>query len=624
VRTADGYIINKCLNGDSAAFGLLVDKYKESVYALAYSKLRNFHDAEDVAQEVFIRAYTKLRTLRQYDSFHAWLYATTTNLCKDWIRARSRRPDGEFVQDKDPEMMGVLSMDAHQEGEVQASLHESVHEALDSLPEKHRQVLTLHYLGGMSGREIAVFLGIAPMTVWQRLSRARSELKEEMLAMTSKTFEEQRLHGGFTLHVVEAVKRIKIQPMPRTNGLPWGLSLAAGIIITVLSLSPHLNILNPVAIPAGSLLPVDAKVLKFGDIPVDILKVSQISGITGKQDGNDRRPELHTLPNLAPMVAHGEADTWMAKADMSTPRMGFGTSLVNGKIYAIGGWTALAGGILKTVEEYDPAMDTWTKKADMPTSRHGLSTSVVDGKIYALGGWGGDGLGPCSVVEEYDPAADVWTKKANMPGPRCYFGLSVVNGKTYIIGGMGPHTPALGKVEEYDPATDTWTAKADMPTPRVFLSTSAVDDKIYAFGGEVVIQGGPVLAAVEEYDVTMDSWTKKKDMPTAKSHLSTSVVNGKIYVIGGVEAWDGLATSTVREYDPATDTWADKTDIPTARSYFSTNVVDGNIYAIGGGWPGTGLSAVEVYDTGLVPGVGVSNLKAKGKLVVPWGEIKFH
>ena len=53
MRTEDGYIIEKCLNGDPAAFGLLVDKYRSSVYALAYAKLGNFHDAEDVAQEVF-------------------------------------------------------------------------------------------------------------------------------------------------------------------------------------------------------------------------------------------------------------------------------------------------------------------------------------------------------------------------------------------------------------------------------------------------------------------------------------------------------------------------------------------------------------------------------------------
>ena len=74
MRTEDGYVVQKCLNGDSAAFGLLVDKYRESIYGLAYSKLGDFHDAEDVTQEVFIRAYQKLRTLKRYDSFLAWLY----------------------------------------------------------------------------------------------------------------------------------------------------------------------------------------------------------------------------------------------------------------------------------------------------------------------------------------------------------------------------------------------------------------------------------------------------------------------------------------------------------------------------------------------------------------------
>jgi RNA polymerase sigma-70 factor (ECF subfamily) len=56
MRSEDGNIIHECLNGNSASFGLLVDKYKASIYALAYSKLRNFHDAKDVTQEVFIKA----------------------------------------------------------------------------------------------------------------------------------------------------------------------------------------------------------------------------------------------------------------------------------------------------------------------------------------------------------------------------------------------------------------------------------------------------------------------------------------------------------------------------------------------------------------------------------------
>ena len=93
MRTADGYIISQCLDGNSAAFGVLVDRYKESIYALAYSMLHDFHDSEDITQEVFIKAYEKLHTLKRYDSFHAWLFAIATNLCKNWIKSRSRRPD---------------------------------------------------------------------------------------------------------------------------------------------------------------------------------------------------------------------------------------------------------------------------------------------------------------------------------------------------------------------------------------------------------------------------------------------------------------------------------------------------------------------------------------------------
>ena len=56
MRTEDGYIIGRCLNDEKAAFGFLVDKYREAVYALAYSKIHNFHDAEDITQEVFVKA----------------------------------------------------------------------------------------------------------------------------------------------------------------------------------------------------------------------------------------------------------------------------------------------------------------------------------------------------------------------------------------------------------------------------------------------------------------------------------------------------------------------------------------------------------------------------------------
>jgi RNA polymerase sigma-70 factor (ECF subfamily) len=137
-------------------------KYKASIYGW---RIPNFHDTEDLKQEVFIKAYENLRSLKQYDNFLEWLYAITSNLCKNWIRARSRRPDHEFIEDKGPKALEGSSMESYREKLAQ----ESIQEALDSLPRIHRQVLTLHYLGGMSDREIARLLGMSPRTMfWSR------------------------------------------------------------------------------------------------------------------------------------------------------------------------------------------------------------------------------------------------------------------------------------------------------------------------------------------------------------------------------------------------------------------------------------------------------------------------
>jgi len=281
VRTEDGYIINKCLNGEATAFGLLVDKYKEGVYALAYSKLRNFHDAEDVAQEVFIKAYKKLRTLRRWDNFMAWIHAITSNLCKDWIRERSRRPDREFVEDQDPATLVYHSMDSYRESLVFKPLHE----ALDSLPKMHHQVLTLHYLGGMKIREIAGFLGTSPSTVARRLREARSQLKEEMLAMMETTIEQQKLRSGFTFRIVEVVKRTRIKPAPRMPWLPWGLSAATGVMLTIMSFSSNLISFNPLNLRPATL--GEVKVVDTGEIFVDAFELPKMPLFSGKQGDND-------------------------------------------------------------------------------------------------------------------------------------------------------------------------------------------------------------------------------------------------------------------------------------------------------------------------------------------------
>jgi N-acetylneuraminic acid mutarotase len=305
--------------------------------------------------------------------------------------------------------------------------------------------------------------------------------------------------------------------------------------------------------------------------------------------------ELMTTVMLTSVVS-ARAGTWTQKADMPTARTWLSTSVVDGKIYAVGG----KGGS-KKLEEYDPATDTWMVKADMPTGRVMLSTSVVDGKIYAIGGYDRwpNGIALAN-VEEYDPVTDTWTKKADLPAPRATQATCVVNGRIYAIGG-GKSGILLSPVVEYDPSTDTWTKKADIPTARAFVATSVVDRKIYAFGG-ITPTTWPAFPTVEQYDPVTDTWTKKADMPAPRA-FHISVVDEKIYAFGGNTSRGGTPLSTLFQYNPATDTWTKLDDMPVRMLGMGTSTVGGRIYIAGGTstpYPyNPPLSTVWEFDTGL-------------------------
>jgi len=610
MRTEDGYVIQQCLDGKPGAFGFLVEKYKKGVYALAYSEIRNFHDAQDITQEVFIKAFQNLHTLKRWDNFMGWLCRITLNTCKNWIRSASRRPDSEYMEDQEQSRLDHSAIEFYNDDMV----NESVREALDSLPETYRQVLSLRYFGGMTVSEISDFLSVSRRTIDRRISEAQAKLREEIPAMLDIAKGRYDLPSGFTFHIVEIVKGIRINPISPIKAVPLGLSLAIGIIAGFLSIGTHLNLfeatistfLNSASKP---------KILDVGEYPVDVMDIAKMPNMS-----NGWGSVVPSLQNALFMAPQAEGGTWTKKADMPIARHYHSAGVVNEKIYIIGGCSPLDWVV--SVDEYDPVSDEWrTKKANMPTIRGGFSVGIVDGKIYAIGGVNNLGANHndifLSAVEEYDPVADKWTKKADMPTARCNLSVSVVNGKIYAIGG-GEENRWSPAVEEYDPIADKWAKKADMPVAREAFS-SVVNGKIYVIGGE--IEGNRWSPAVEEYDPVADKWAKKADMPVARAVFSASVVNGEIYAIGGMDI-NGNIASTVEKYDPATDKWTKKTDMPTARYLLTTSVVNGKIYAIGGDNENNGntniLSAVEEYD----PGIAGQSINFKGKLPTTWGETK--
>jgi len=233
LRSEDGCIVRRCLNGEKVAFGLLVDKYRESVYALAYSKVRNFHDAQDIAQEVFIIAYKKLHTLRHWERFAFWLNSITVNVCRAWARGQARRSDSGFMEDQDPRVLVNQSLESYHE----ELPYKELHEALNSLPEIHSQVLILHHLAGMTIGDMAAFLAISRRTIARRLGEAREKLKKEMLDTARTTLEQHGLPAGFTLNILEWVKGIRIRPVPWKSFVPWGVSLSTSLIFAFLAFS---------------------------------------------------------------------------------------------------------------------------------------------------------------------------------------------------------------------------------------------------------------------------------------------------------------------------------------------------------------------------------------------------
>ena len=281
MQTEDGDLIRQCLNGDSSAFGFLVNKYKEPVYASAYAKVSNFADAQDLTQEVFIRAYQNLRHLRYYDRFGAWLYAITSNLAKNFLRSKVRRPDREYVEVVEQEVIDRSAVEIYHAKKA----HEPLYEALEVLPEIYRQVLSLYYLAGMNSKEISQFLGTSTETVNMRLSRARKKLKEEMTAMMSTTFDKIKLQPSFTFRIVEQIKQIKIQP--RATGIPLGLSVAGGLIVALLSLTVPFSSLFALDRLVGSALPAKTHAAEIGLIPVDVMEITELTIFSSEKGDGD-------------------------------------------------------------------------------------------------------------------------------------------------------------------------------------------------------------------------------------------------------------------------------------------------------------------------------------------------
>jgi RNA polymerase sigma-70 factor, ECF subfamily len=181
-------LVKRVRSGDQRAFRTLVERYQRKVYAVALGMLKDKEEAMDVSQEAFVKVYKYLEHFKGDSSFYTWLYRITVNVCIDVIRKRGGGGRGEDVEfdetqafDTAEAQIGALGTRLGtnpQKSALRRELAEKIQEALEQIPEKHRAILLLREVEGMSYEELSRTLEIPKGTVMSRLFHARAKVQK--------------------------------------------------------------------------------------------------------------------------------------------------------------------------------------------------------------------------------------------------------------------------------------------------------------------------------------------------------------------------------------------------------------------------------------------------------------
>ena len=239
MKTTDVELIHRVLDGDDTAFTVLVKKYQKPVHALVWRKIGDFHIAEEITQDTFLKAYQELATLKKPQSFASWLYVIAANNCSTWLRKKRLRtePLEETRPQKATYSGYVVAENERTEAEAQ---REVVKKLLAKLQESERTVITLHYFGQMSSSEIGAFLGVSANTVRSRLRRAQQRLKKEE-PMIREALENYQITPNLTENIMREIARLKpVAPSGSRPLAPWVIGVSAlAVVLLILGIANH-------------------------------------------------------------------------------------------------------------------------------------------------------------------------------------------------------------------------------------------------------------------------------------------------------------------------------------------------------------------------------------------------
>jgi RNA polymerase sigma-70 factor (ECF subfamily) len=185
----DQLLVERVQKGDKRAFDLLIQKYQHRIVSLVSRYVSDHAEAQDVAQEAFIKAYRAIGRFRGDSAFYTWLYRIAINTAKNWIVARNRRPPASDIDAVDAELYGMsdrLKESSTPENEMQREeIERTVYDTIAALPEDLRTAIMLREMDGMSYEEIATTMECPIGTVRSRIFRAREAIDEKLKPLIS-------------------------------------------------------------------------------------------------------------------------------------------------------------------------------------------------------------------------------------------------------------------------------------------------------------------------------------------------------------------------------------------------------------------------------------------------------
>ena len=513
MKNEDAQLVNRFLAGDEGAFTTLVKKYQKSVHALVWRKVGDFHIAEEITQDTFLKAYQKLATLKNPKQFAGWLYVIADRLCIAWHR--KQKPPMESLETTSGEEIEESSY-RHYEGEQRedASIEHRqgrVRSLLEKLPESERTVVTLHYLGEMTCQAISEFLGVSPNTVKSRLQRARNRLKEQE-TMIQETLGSVHLPTTFTENIMKQVANIK--PAPPTHSkplIPVAISAATAIFIFLIMGvgSQHLaRFQKPYSLNSQSEITVeiiDAPYVLDTQAKPDLRNQAGRFDTTGKSSGAGPQVSEPVMLAAAQIEKEARPSTKQQWIQASGPKEGSSASglLVSssGDVYA-----ASRIGIYRLA----PDAPAWTLVSPLPPEAsvddHGIRMAERNDTLYLVF--------PDGVFASKD------------------------RGKTWIKLGARPEGRAIGLV-----ITDDALYLALRDDEGIFRSTDAGKEWT-RLNNEIADSGVNAVAAVENtvfvgtnkglYRLHSETW-EKLPLDTTKAIHSLSVSGNNLYVGTGFD-----------------------------------------------------------------------------------------